>query len=218
MQAIRSLLLVAFLLPATAPWVLAQKMFTEGKITYAVSIKAPDTRTATQHGLFTITIKNNRVVQRLEIEGGYTNVSISSYRTGKYISLRKVNNTHYAIEMDLQTIVQNNAGKKNAKMTDGKQTRQLHQYTIHAASLIYKNGEKFPFFYLPDFQLEHPEIFEAMPDLKGIPAIFELPMNRGFNTRFELMSIVEMPIENSAFQVPEGYRVISEKEYRNLIR
>lgn len=212
------ILLLTCLLTGPLNHLQAQKMLAEGQITYLIHLIAPNNTTPTQSGHFTITIKNNRVLQELAITGGYKSVSISRYKSGKYIILQTVNKIHYAIEMDLQTVLDGNHDKRDARLLPGGQTRQLHQYTIHAASLEYTNGQRFPFFYVKDYLLEHPEIFAAMPELKGIPAIFELPMNNGYLTRFELQTIEEIPVDNEVFQVPESYRIISEKEYQQLIK
>jgi len=208
------LLLIFLMLSGVQAW--SQKMFTEGKITYSVTVYAPDQKSVPQQGLFTISIKNNRVLQELEVAGGFEQKSITRFKSQKYISLKTVNDIDYAIEMDLKSIIQENSPYRGAQWVDGRQIRKLRDYTIYAASLEYKNGRKFPFFYIAEYQLEHPEIFEFMPEIEVLPAIFELPLNQGFKMRFELISVLELAIENEVFLVPEGYRIISEQEYREL--
>ncbi len=217
-------LLILFCLCALSLSVAAQTTFTEGIISYQVSILNPGAipedpaYPATQKGTFTLQIKNHSVHQRLVLEDGFSNTSIINYATGKHIILRQINAINYAVELNIRDMVKKNALHYGATLQPGNNTRLIRNLKAEDATLTYKKGKNLYFFYLPGYTLEHPEIFEFMPELKGIPALFDIPLSNGYVTHFELKDLVAQPIDNSIFSIPEGYRIISQKEYDKLMK
>ncbi len=87
-----------------------------------------------------------------------------------------------------------------------------------SALLTYKNGSTLPLHILQNYYINYPAIFERFPDLKAIPASYDLLMTNGFTTHFELLELKEGPVDNAIFRVPVGYRIIGQKEYEKLLR
>lgn len=203
----------------------AQEKFTEGIITYQITItgKVPTAAnepalTETKSGTLTISIKGDNVREDIKLEDGYSHAQISNYATDKEVILQSINAARYAIEINLKDQRRTNAACYDAEQQDGKGQKSIAGMDATESSLKYKNGTTMNFFYLAAYELKHPELFEQFPELKGIPAVYDVPMSNGFTTHFELISMQPEPIASAIFRIPEGYRIISRKEYDKLLR
>jgi hypothetical protein len=203
----------------------AQEKLGEGILVYniAISGKVPTPAnepalTETKSGTLTIYLKDDNVRQDITLEDGYRYSRLSNYTTGKDIILQTVNTIRYAIELSMKDERRKNAVYLNAAMEKGKGRKKIGNFDAAEGILKYRDGSVFSLYYIDRYELKHPELFEHSPELKGIPAQFDIPMSNGFTTHFELKTISAEPVSNSIFQVPEGYRIISKKEYEKLIR
>jgi len=202
----------------------AQKLLSEGTLIYKISIsgKVPTPAnepaiTETKSGTVSIRIKGDNIRQDIQLEDGYTHSQISNFTTGKEIILQSVNGLKYAIEISISDKARQNP-YYNGTLTLDKDVRSFAGRDARSATLTYKNGTAAPFFLLSDYYLSYPQIFERFPDLKGIPASYDLLMGNGFSTHFELSAVNEDPVQNATFRIPEGYRIISQKEYEKLLK
>lgn len=203
----------------------AQQKFTEGIITYNVTItgKIPTPAdepalTETKSGIMTISIKGDNIREDIKLEDGYTHAQISNYATGKEIILQTINTVRYAIEINLKDQRKNNAAYFGAEQLAGKGRKSVAGLNAAESTWKYKNGTALTLYYTDAYELNHPEIFDQFPELKGIPVLYDIPMSNGFTTHFELKSIEAIPVDNATFRIPEGYRIISRKEYDKLLR
>lgn len=216
-----SLLLI--ILPATS--IVAQEKLSEGVLTYHITItgKVPTPAnepalTETKSGTLTIYLKEDNVRQDISLEDGYRYSRISNYTTDKDIILQTINTVKYAIEVSMKESRKKNSAFMDAVLKKGKGKKDIAGYTATEAVLQYKDGSEFPLYYTEQYELNHPELFEHAPQLKGLPVLYDIRMSNGFTTHFELKTINLQPVANAAFRVPEGYRIISRKEYEKLIR
>lgn len=202
-----------------------QEKLSEGVLTYALTIsgKVPTPAnepalTETKSGTLLIYVKDNYVRQDIKLEDGYTYSRISNYTTDKDIILQTINTTRYAIEVGMKDERKKTMHFTDAILETGRNRKKIGDFDAQEATLKYKNGSSFQLYYVDQYVLAHPEVFERSPELKGIPAQFDIPGSNGFNTHFELKTLNREPVSNSVFQVPEGYRIISRKEYEKLMR
>lgn len=219
----KTLLFFYFLCSFT--FVFAQEKLGEGILIYNITIsgKVPTPAnepalTETKSGTLTIYLKDDNVRQDITLEDGYKYSRISNYTTGKDIILQTINTIRYAIELSMKDERKKNSAYLNAAMEKGKGQKKVGNFDASEGILRYKDGSVFSLYYIDRYELKHPELFEHSPELKGIPAQFDIPMSNGFTTHFELKTIGPEPVSNTTFQVPEGYRIISKKEYEKLIR
>lgn len=203
----------------------AQKLLSEGTITYKITVsgKIPTPAnepsvTETKSGTVSIRIKGSNVRQDIQLEDGYNHSQISNYATGKEIILQSINELKYAIEINIKDKEAKNNPYYNAVLTTNKDTKSLAGFDAVSALLTYKNGTTLSLFILPDHYISYPAIFDRFPDLRAIPASYDLLMANGFTMHFELTGLNEAPVENAVFRVPVGYRIIGEKEYEKLLR
>jgi len=217
--------LLSLCLCSLAAGTYGQEKLSEGVLTYALTIsgKVPTLAnepalTETKSGTLLIYVKDNYVRQDIRLEDGYTYSRISNYITDKDIILQTINTTRYAIEVGMKDERKKNMSFMDATLEAGRNRKKIGELEAQEATLKYKNGSSFPLYYVDQYTLAHPEVFERSPELKGIPAQFDIPGSNGFTTHFELKALSREPVANSVFQVPEGYRIISRKEYEKLMR
>lgn len=203
----------------------AQEIFSEGSIVYHITItgKVPSptnepTLTETKSGTMTLFVKGDNIRQDIVLEDGYTHSQITNYTTGKEIILKNINNLKYAIEISLPGKNKENTSSKNETITPNNTSEKIAGLAVKSTSVQLKNGQKTTVFFTDKYQLLHPETFEQFSNLKGIPAKYDLLMANGFNTHFELSSLNLSPIQNALFRIPDGYRIISQKEYEKLFK
>lgn len=203
----------------------AQQKFTEGVIVYDVTItgKIPTpanepSMTETKSGTLTIYLKEENIRQDIKLQDGYSHSRIGNYISGKEIILQTINRLKYAIEISLKEQKKKNGDRYGAIIKDGKVVQTANKFEATEAIAEYVKGNVFTFSYLKTYYINHSEIFENTPELKGIPASYDVQMSNGFTTHFELKSITAEPVSNSTFKVPEGYRIISKKEYDKLLK
>jgi hypothetical protein len=203
----------------------AQKLVSEGTINYKVTIsgKVPTPAnepaiTESKSGTVSIKIKGDNIRQDIQLEDGYKHSQISNFTTGKEIILQSVNGLKYAIEINIKDKEKQNSQYYDAAIALNKDIKSFAGYDAKSATATYKNGTTLALFVLQDYYLNYPQIFDRFPDLKGIPASYDLLMGNGFTTHFELTTLNEDPIQNALFRIPEGYRIISQKEYEKLLK
>jgi len=203
----------------------AQKLLSEGTITYKITVsgKIPTPAnepsvTETKSGTVSIKIKGDNIRQDIQLEDGYSHSQISNYVTGKEIILQSMNDLKYAIEINIKDKETLNSPYYNAVLTTNKETKSFAGFNAVSALLTYKNGKTLPLFIIPDYYIHYPAIFDRSPDLKAIPASYDLLMSNGFTMHFELTGLSESPVDNAIFRVPVGYRIIGQKEYEKLLR
>jgi hypothetical protein len=203
----------------------AQTLLSEGTIAYKITISGkvptPANEPAiaeTKSGTVCFKIKGDNVRQDIVLEDGYQHSQISNYTTGKEIILQSINDLRYAVEINISNNNQSDNPYYGAVLKINKETKSFAGYEATAASVTYKNGTALPLYFLPGHYLNHPEIFDAFPNLKGIPVSYDLLLPNGFNMHFELSLFNEEPVQNAVFRIPEGYRIISHKEYEKLLK
>ncbi len=201
----------------------AQRKLAEGILVFDITIsgkirdtedRIPEQKT----GTLTLFVKDDNIRQDIRLEDGYQYSRLINYTTKKELVLQHINTIKYAIETNLSDFYNKVQTFRNAELFTSTHKEHKNGFEALSATLTYKDGSVFPFYYINDYELKHPEIFERMPDLKGIPVVFDLPMNNGFVTHFQLRSITQEPVANTIFRVPEGYRIITKKEYDKLIK
>lgn len=204
--------------------VFAQNMFTEGIIKYKITLLAPQNPDGSvlsrpdQKGTYTLYIKNKKVRKDLDLDDGFSSISITDYKIGKNIILKTVTKIKYALETDIGEETEEQKRFLNGRFLAGSGRKKIGGTLSREGTLTYTDGKQLHFYYDPQYKMELPYVFEQFPELEGIPTEFELNLSGGYRTRFELISMDIRPVRNAIFRVPEGYRIISKKEYEQLAK
>lgn len=69
-------------------------------------------------------------------------------------------------------------------------------------------------YYTKEWNIHNQQLFENFPSFAYLPLSFELKNEDGSVLHLELLKIEERPMDNSLFEIPKDYKIISDKEYR----
>ncbi len=203
----------------------AQQLLSEGVLLFNIRITGDNiiseggtAHKESQSGKLLIYIKEDNIRQDFSMDNGYNYSRIMNYSTRKEIVLQEISTMKYAIETNINDFLKKSDPYRNAVLRTNAHQSGHNGFRTVSATLTYRDSSSMQFSYVPDYWLAHPGIFEKMPELKGIPAVFDLPLSNGFTTHFELSAIRREPISNTIFRIPEGYRIINRKEYEKLIK
>lgn len=194
----------------------AQRLLTEGRLRYAFVITNPKSGIAQdkKSGTMSLFFWKDMIRQDIRIDNGYAYSKILNVATKKAIVLQKVNDYRYAIEMALphaaaRILPLGPSPFSTAPILD-----------MATEGLLWKGpkGDTLTAICLQEWALAYPEVFGDLPYMKGIPAKYKLTMGDGFVTDFTLEQMDTAPPSPLLFQVPDGYKLIDQKEYDRLIQ
>lgn len=195
-----------------------QKSFVEGEIVYKVRIEKnlPDATLQTLTGTLSIRLKGNDVIKELNIDQGFRNTILLRGNAKSAYSLRSIGKNKFALHLDPEHIT--------AKM---QKCAQLHRqdlpgevltiggFRTEKARVSCNDAAPVTIYFTREWQVTNPYIFDDFPSFGYLPLSWDIINEEGSKLHFELLSIEAKPIDNAAFQIPQGYKVISQDEYRS---
>lgn len=190
----------------------AQKIFSEGAIKYDVFLKGstePD-------GIYVISVKAGFIKQEWAMKNGFNNITIYNQKTGITLSLNTKDETRYALEITQEELKQKNKRFENAVFTPSSTTKKIAGYSTTSSKVTYKSGDEVDIFYTSDL-IPQNETFNTMfPGLNGIPLEY-VTISSGANSMKFVASLVEIKVlDNSVFNIPADYKIISKAELEKL--
>jgi hypothetical protein len=196
----------------------AQQIFSEGTLIYKVAIEPPaNTEGLEQHtGTYTIIVKNNQLKKELKLDNGFVSTIITDISKNTSYSLRKIGNNFYAVQLD-ESAANNKKRFADFKVKEGIEKKKLAGYDGSRATVVYKDGSSADIFYVKDLKpVEF--LLEWFPGIEGLPIAFERKNDDGMLMHFTAQSIATTPVESHIFKLPTEYKIISNEEYRKLMK
>jgi hypothetical protein len=194
-----------------------QKQFIEGEIVYNVTITAADAKdNKVNAGTLTISIKANSVTKELNLQSGFRNTIIFNQSEKVAYSLREHEGIQYAIQLDPDQLK-----KKQEKCTQPER-QELESdrkttlgFATEKVKLTCNNTNPVVVYYTKAWRIGNPNIFQDFPFFDYLPLAYEIKNEDGNLFGFELQKIEAKPIDNRVFNVPPGYKKISQQEYKS---
>ena len=195
----------------------AQRNFIEGQIVYSVSIDYTSQNEAKQKvtGLLTISLKEHSVLKELSIGSGFRNTMLFKGLSKSAYSLRVIGEEPYALEIDTTQLKQKQLKCSNLSVESLRSDiKTIANFKTEKAILKCNNAMPILMYFTKDWSFHNQQLFEDFPSFAYLPLSFELKNEDGSVMHFELMKIEERPMDNSLFEIPKGYKIISQEEYR----
>jgi hypothetical protein len=195
----------------------SQQVFSEGVITYDVTIDPP----ANQEGIvqykgtYTIVAKGSIVKETLQLENGYQTALIFNHRDKTVYSLKKAGQKHVAIQLDwsqLQNKRQKYEGYSLKPLTDKKKIAGMD---ASHASIVYKNGTTSDVYYTNDWTAGN-IVFDNYPGIEYLLLSFSNRHDDGLIIYFTARKIEAIPVDNADIRIPTHYKMISNSEYQEM--
>jgi hypothetical protein len=196
----------------------AQKPFSEGIIVYQVQLSSPDNKV--YKGTLTFTFKNGQVRKDLKLDNGFADITLINANKGTIYTLQERNGRKYAIQLSMEDDV-NKKQKRFRGFTVANEARYMEQvagYTVYSGTVVYKDSSLTEVLYNKDWKPEVPYTWNRFPDAQFIPLRFAYKDDNGIQMAFAASKMEESPIQNSVFAIPADYKMISNEEYRQLLK
>lgn len=196
----------------------AQQSFIEGVLTYSVKITKNSAEQAKQkaNGVLYIKLKGGSIIKELKLESGFNNTMLYNSSRKLNYSFRNIGNQGYAIQLNPNQLEQklNDCKDLNVEVLPSD-TRTIKNFKTEKAKLYCNNTKPIIVYYTKEWKINNQYLFENFPLFNYLPLAFEINEEDGSSFKFELKEIEAKPMDNSTFEVPQGFKVISQEEFKS---
>lgn len=196
----------------------AQKVFVEGELVYAITISQnnPEQKTPNNiQGLLSIKQKGNAVVKELVLKNGFTSTKLFLGQNKPSYSFVLIGEKNYALKIDGDNT--NNSLLKCSQLTLEalpSDIKAIAGFKTERGKILCNDRKPIVLYYTKDWQINNPLLFEEFSSFQSLPLAFDINNEDGSLIHFELRSIESKPLDNATFQIPNGYKIISQEEYK----
>lgn len=193
----------------------AQTLFSEGILTYRVTITPPqNAENFNRHsGTYVIMIKGRGLRKELQMENGFGNVML--YLPKKTYALREVGDKYIAIEISQEKQNEKNAEYQGFTLEKGKGKKNIAGFEGEKGKVKYKNGNTADIIYSTETAIAD-FVFDRFPGIKMLPLDFDVTNDDGSVMHFTLTTAEQKTLEHSLFALPPDSRIMTPEEYQQL--
>lgn len=191
----------------------AQKLFVEGELLYAITISQnnPEQKTPNNiQGTLSIKQKGHAVLKELLLKNGFKSTKLFLGQAKHSYSFILIAEQNFALKSDEESLKCRDLTLETLP-TDIK---SIAGFKTERGKILCKDRKPIVLYYTQEWQTNNPLLFEEFSSFKALPLAFEINNEDGSLIRFELMKIESKPMENATFQIPNGYKTISQEEYK----
>lgn len=197
---------------------LAQNNFIEGKIVYSVKIESVDPKQNKQFatGTLNLFLKGNVVLKELSLSSGFKNKMIFNASEKKAYSLRQIGEEKYALQLDAEQLKKKLEKCAQLNIQDYESDiKSIANFKTEKAKLTCNNNAPIVVYYTKEWLIANESLFEDFPTFNYLPLAYDIKNEDGSIFHFELQKIETAPMDNAAFKIPDGYKVITYEEYKS---
>jgi hypothetical protein len=191
----------------------AQKLFVEGELLYAITISQnnPEQKTPNNiQGTLSIKQKGHAVLKELLLKNGFKSTKLFLGQAKPSYSFILIAEQNFALKSDEESL----KCKELTLETLPTDIKSIAGFKTERGKILCKDRKPIVLYYTQEWQTNNPLLFEEFSSFKALPLAFEINNEDGSLIRFELMKIESKPMENATFQIPNGYKTISQEEYK----
>jgi hypothetical protein len=191
----------------------AQKLFVEGELLYAITISQnnPEQKTPNNiQGTLSIKQKGHAVLKELLLKNGFKSTKLFLGQAKPSYSFILIAEQNFALKIDEESL----KCKDLTLETLPTDIKSIAGFKTERGKILCKDRKPIVLYYTQEWQTNNPLLFEEFSSFKALPLAFEINNEDGSLIRFELMKIENKPMENATFQIPNGYKTISQEEYK----
>lgn len=191
----------------------AQKFFVEGELLYAITISHnnPEQKTPNNiQGTLSIKQKGHAVLKELLLKNGFKSTKLFLGQAKPSYSFILIAEQNFALKSDEESL----KCKALTLETLPTDIKSIAGFKTERGKILCNDRKPIVLYYTQEWQTNNPLLFEEFSSFKALPLAFEINNEDGSLIRFELMKIESKPMENATFQIPNGYKTISQEEYK----
>jgi hypothetical protein len=196
----------------------AQKLFVEGELLYAITISQnhPEQKTPNNiQGTLSIKQKGHAVLKELLLKNGFKSTKLFLGQAKPSYSFVLIGEQNFALKSDEESL-RNTLLKCKELTLEPLPTdiKSIAGFKTERGKILCNDRKPIVIHYTQEWQTNNPLLFEEFSSFKSLPLAFEINNEDGSLIRFELINIESKPMENVVFQIPSGYKIISQEEYK----
>ena len=196
---------------------MAQKPFIEGTIDYKVRLETADKKTYT--GTYIFTFKGGQICKELKLNNGYHDILIINTNNSTAVTLQAMNGKKYAIQLSMEEVAEKQKKYKGFVVKEDKSAaKKIAGYSAVKGVVVYQNGAVSEIYYTKEYYPDKGVCYERFPDAQFMPLSYKYTDESGFTMYIEAEKITSDPVENGLFRIPADYKIISNAEYRQLLK
>lgn len=190
----------------------------KGIITYKVTVSGPgitDEVKAMMPKSMTLKVKGNKSRSEM-VMGMGTTISISNAETKTSTVLLDMFGQKMAIQTSMDEIQKELSESPNYTVTVTDETKDILGYTCKKAVVKSDEGTEMYVYYTDELGDGSTYFDDAQfKDIKGLMLEFEMP-DASMSMKFTAVDIEKKNIDDSEFEIPEGYQVKTKDEVKSM--
>ncbi len=186
---------------------IAQRLFSEGVITYNVYTDG----SKKEIGQYTVYVKGSFIKRHLKLKNGYENRTIYNGKEGTSATLKEIQGTSYALMLSKQEVLNASKNFVGARYNFEKNKVNIAGYNAVKGTVTYANGKKANLSITYDLRSEDQHFLTMFPNLNGIP--LEYSMDNGNSSMKFVADKVEIRnVGSEEFIIPKNYKIVTKEE------
>lgn len=165
----------------------------------------------------TVKFKNNKSSAEMSAGMGlFSTTFISDPENKSMTQLVKLLNKKFSLVQDENSVKRENSSYP-VEITPCKETKMIAGYKCEKAHVKLKDesASEFDIYYTKDLNIKNPNFANPYFTIDGV--LMEYQMKKfGLEMKFTAKSVVNEDVDDESFELPSGYKPISEKEMNDL--
>lgn len=196
---------------------LAQRSVSDAKITYKVELPQEQLQMESMFAGSSMTQYIRGDMSRIDMNLNVVNyVYIINTKKESVVTLLDNHGDKYLIRSDRKAYAEDYRKYEAVQFIDQDETREIAGYTCRKAIGKMPDGSTFDVFYTTGLVAENRAYNRRFMNLKGIPLEFEIVMKAGAKMRAVATDVDLSPQPASIFDIPKGYREITQEELKKI--
>lgn len=198
----------------------AQQTFVEGELKYRINIKQNNPEASKQelNGTLLIKLKSGAVLKELTLDNNTktTQLILSAGRKKQSYSFVQVGDKNFAVQQDFKQLEQKIGRCKSFNLQELPIEAQSYGgFKTQRATISCNDQRPFTISYTKEWSINNPYIFEEFSSFTHLPLAYQINLDNGSQINCSFISIKSSPMNNSEFEVPKNYTIISQEELRS---
>ncbi len=194
----------------------AQKPFSEGNIVYKVELSTADGQK--YKGAYTFLFKDGQVRKELVMDNGYRDITLINSNKNTLYTLQERDGKKYAIQLNMEDdlLKKQKRFKDFRILREEKLAKPQAGQPVYRIVLMYKDSTTTDIVCNKEWKPALPYTWNRFPDAPFIPLTFSYKEENGVSMVFTAEKMEASPVLTSMFSIPQDYKIITNKEYRQL--
>ena len=190
----------------------------EGELLFAITIFQNNPEQKTQNtiqGTLTIKQKGSAILKELVLKNGFNSTKLFLGQSKPSYTFVIIGEQNFALKNDMDNTKKMLAKCSQLKIEDlPSEIKAIAGLKTLRGKLLCNDRKPIIIYYTKEWQINNPLLFEEFSSFQSLPLAFDINNEDGSLIRFELMNIESKPLDNATFQIPNGYKIISQEEYK----